>query len=420
MINKKLHTPEGVKDYLPDESFFKRSIEKNIEKIFESYGYFQVKSPMFEYIEVFEGKGGVEGKEMYKFLDRNGDLLALRSEMTPAIARIAATAYDSSEIPFRFYYIENSFRYNENYQGKLREFTQAGIELIGINSYDADAEVVSAAVNGLIAAGLEKFKINIGQVQFFKGVLEESCLDEKTCESIQNALIMKDYVEAESIVKESSAPENIKKLFSELPLLIGNKDVINNARNYVKNKRSIDSLNDLENIYNILNDDYSLSDYILFDLSLIGHFNYYTGIIFRGYTDGTGFSIVDGGRYDKLVNSYGADFPSIGFAIKINDLMSALENQNINFSLSSNSTLIAFSDKGRKRAFETALEMRKQGLKIECSLFKNDIDKIKKYAESKKIGGILYFIDDEMVRIINLEQNSEQNIKISDLLSKED
>ena len=170
MIINKLHTPEGVKDYLPLELKLKKTIECNIANVFKNYGYLPITSPTFEYNDVFCGMGGVKDNRVFKFLDRDGALLVLRPDMTPAIARIAATAYNKKQLPLKFYYIENMFRTNENYQGKLREFTQAGIEFLGVNSIEADAEVVSAAINALLEVGVKDFKIDLGHALFLKGV----------------------------------------------------------------------------------------------------------------------------------------------------------------------------------------------------------------------------------------------------------
>lgn len=419
MINKKLHTPEGVKDYLPFEFTIKSEIEHNIEYVFYKYGYYPIKSPTFEYMEVFDGKGSIDPMQMYKFLDRDGSILALRSDMTPAIARIASTAYDKKDIPLRFYYIENAFRYNENYQGKLREFTQAGIELIGINSYDADAEIIAVAINSLLASGLDDFRIDIGQVQFFNGLLEEAEFDKETCSQIQKFMNEKNFVAVEEIVQNSNTDKNIKTLFNQLPLLIGGKEILNKARKFIKNKISLEALYALEKIYEIL-ECYSLNKYVSFDLSMIGNFDYYTGLIFRGYTYGTGFSILDGGRYDNLILNYGSNYPSVGFAIKINDLMNALMNQNMNIQVKSTDTLLVYTEKGKNTALRTADELRNSGLSIENSLLGDDIEKNIEYAKSKKMGGILYFSDNEKVEVINILTNESNLVTISELLHMEE
>lgn len=416
-MDAKLHTPEGVKDYLPCEAAFKSEVERNIETVFYRYGFLPVSSPTFEYMEVFDGNGGLSPNQMYKFIDRDSSSLALRADMTPVIARIAATAYEKKDIPLRFYYFENVFRHNENYQGKLREFTQAGIELIGVNSYDADAEIIAVSVNSLLSCGLKDFKICIGQVQFFYGVLEEGCFDKETCDKIRKCIVEKDYAAVRKITEESDAPDNIKTLFKEFPMLIGGKKIIERAKELVNSRKAVDALNDLENIYQILSE-YKVERFISFDLSIIGLY-YYTGIIFRGYAKGTGFSIINGGRYDRLLENYGADYPAVGFAIKINNLIAALESQNITVHGEKADTLLMYTKEGRATALNASDELRSQGLNVENSLFGDDFDRNKKYAESKNMGGILYFLNSEDVRIINLEKDTISDVKISELLKGE-
>ncbi len=413
-MDAKLHTPEGVKDYLPAEAVFKTEIERSIESVFSKYGFLPVSSPTFEYMEVFDGNGGVSPNQMYKFIDRDGALLTLRADMTPPIARIAATAYEEKDIPLRFYYFERVFRYNEHYQGKLRESNQAGIELIGVNSPDADAEAIAVAVNSLKVCGLKSFKLCIGQVQFFNAVLEEGKFDQKTCEKIRNYIIDKEYTAALKIAKEVNAPENIIIFFKELPMLIGGQEIIEKAKSLVNSEKALNALNDLENIYQILSE-YKSQQYISFDLSIIG-LSYYTGIIFRGYAEGTGFSIINGGRYDKLVENYGADYPAVGFAIKINNLLAALESQNVKVKSKKPDTLLMYTKEGRATAISSSAELRNQGVKIENSLLGDDIEKNKQYAKQKGMGGILYFINSEDVKIINIEQDTVSDIKISELL----
>lgn len=416
-MDVKLHTPEGVKDYLPREAAFKSEIERNIETVFYRYGFLPVSSPTFEYMEVFDGNGGLSPEQMYKFIDRDSSAFALRADMTPAIARIAATAYEEKDIPLRFYYFENVFRYNEHYQGKLRESTQGGVELIGVNSDDADAEVIAVCVNSFLGCGLKNFKICIGQVQFFYGVLEEGGFDEKTCKKIRQSVIEKDYTAAQKTVLNSGAPDNIKTLFKELPLLIGGKKVIDRSRELVTSKKAVEALDALENIYKILSE-YKIENFISFDLSTIGLY-YYTGIIFRGYAKGTGFSILNGGRYDKLLQNYGADYPAVGFAIKINNLITALEKQNVVVNGEKADTLLMYTKDGRATALNASDELRSQGLNVENSLFGDDLNKNKEYAQSKGMGGILYFLNSEDVRIINLEKDTVSDVKISELLKGE-
>ncbi len=399
MQNSKLHTPYGVKDFLPDEYHLKREVKKQMEEIFCKYGYMPVSSPTFEYIEVFEGKGSLSSKQMYKFIDRDGEILALRPDMTLPIARIAATNYANNKMPLRLSYIGNAFRYNESYQGKLSEFTQAGVELIGINSPEADAEIIATAINSLLAASVSDFRIDIGQVQFIKGILSETQLCEEKQHKLLNCIITKEFVKLEQLINNFEMPQNVKNLLLKLKFLVGGVNILKEAEALTENELAKNALLKLENIYDILKS-IELDKYIQFDLSMVGYFDYYTGIIFRGYTYGTGFWIVDGGRYDNLLNQFGKDLPSVGFAVKIDDLVSALYKQQKAMPLKGAQFLIAFSEKCRTTGFLECEWLRNDGLCVEMSFFGDNVEKNIEYAKSKGIETVIIYKDkDDIIEI---------------------
>lgn len=404
MLINKLHTPEGVKDYLPNECILKKNIEKSIAQVFESYGYLPVTSPTFEYNDVFCGMGGVKDSRVFKFLDHDGSLLVLRPDMTPAIARIAATAYNKNDLPLKFYYIDNMFRTNKNYQGKLREFTQAGIELLGVNSIEADAEVVTAAISSLLNSGVNDFKLDLGHALFLKGVIEEANVNEEVASAIQMNIIKKNYVAVNELA-ESIENNNIKYILQELPLLIGNGSVIEKVKSRVTNKSSLMAVNYLEELYNILSST-GFEKYISFDLGVIGSMDYYTGLIFRGYAKGTGSSILDGGRYDNMVEKFGIEMPAVGFALKVNDIIKILESNE----KSCADYLLAYDGKSRTAAFKKADELRKKGFCVVNSFIGADIEKNRQYALNKNIPYILYF-EENSFKIINSADGSEKEAK---------
>ncbi len=417
MRDNKLHTPYGVKDYLPCEYYLKRKIENKIENVFYTHGFTAVESPMFEYMEVFEGRGSIKPKQMYKFIDRDGEILSLRSDITPPIGRIAATNYSNNDIPLRFCYTGNVFRYNESYQGKLREFTQSGVELIGINSNEADAEVITLAIKSLLACGFEKFMIDIGQVQFLRGVLEETGFDNNICNEIQNYIVKKNFVEVSNIVNEKETTTGIKKLFTDLPTFIGTEELLDEVISFTKNDKAIKSISDLKQIYNILKC-YGLQEYVRFDLSMIGHLDYYTGIIFSGYTYGTGFSLLNGGRYDNLISGFGENFPSVGFSIKLNEVMAAIESQKIEVEVEKTDTLLVYTSISMDNALKTAEQLRKDGVYIENSLLGDDIEKNIEYAKIKNLGGILFFGNDDLIEIIDIKENTRTKVTLEYLLNR--
>ena len=418
-INQRLlHTPDGVKDYMPNEFAAKAVVERRLEAVFDSYGFARVSSPMFEYADVFDEKGSVTQTSIYKFIDRDGSVLALRSDMTPQIARMAATLCRPEDVPLRFGYVENAFRYNESYQGKLKEFTQAGVELIGVNSDAASAEVVALAVSSLLAVGMQDFRIDVGQVQFFQGILEEGGFDEAACRKMRKAIVGRDYVAVEKAAQADGVPENVRTVLSELPLLIGGAEVLQKARGLTKSETALAALANLENIYEILLT-CGMEQYIAFDLSMVGHLDYYTGIIFRGYAYGTGSSIVDGGRYDYLTAHFGVAYPAVGFSIKIGMLLSALEEQDATLTAYTNAdtTLLAYTKAGMAAAMSTASEMRAEGVRLENSLLDGGIDEHVAYAKKRGIGGILFFEDADTVIVSDVNAGTQERVQLSALLA---
>ena len=420
MKDYKLHTPEGVRDLLPEECAKKIEIERRIESVFHRYGFYNMQSPMFEYYDVFSDENdSIQQKHMYKFFDREGMILALRPDMTPPIARIAATTLKEEEKPIRLCYLGNAFRYNESYQGKTREFSQAGVELLGINSDEADAELIALAINSLSTSGLKEFQIDLGQVEFFKGIIQEAGLNEEEAEQLRQIIESKDFIGVEELIEQFELDSNLKRLFLDLPKLCGSIDVIEKTKDLTDNPRAKKALEKLENVYSILCD-YGVEKYVSFDLGMVNRINYYTGIIFRGYTYGTGFSILDGGRYDGLVGEFGKDCPAVGFGIMIDQLINAINRQKIEIPVWKVDTLLVYTPKGRKQALMTSDNLRSQGMYIENSLINGDIEKNKKYALSKNIGGILYFMDEENVELMNLITNETVKTTVEELLKRAD
>jgi len=425
MKNLKLHTPVGLTDLLPASYQFKRSLERRIETVFERYGYAFVSSPTLEYVAVFEGKGSIPVAEMYKLGDRNGDMLALRPDMTPAVARMAVTHHlteGHGGDPLRVCYIEKAFRSHKYLQGRENEFTQAGAELMGISSPEADAELIALAVHGLLSAGLEHFRVDIGQVDFLPGVLAElkTALSETDCDNFMDHMIRRDYVAAEALTAKAKHIIPAGQLLSDLSQLTGGIDMLTRTKSMVSNPQAQAALRHLEEVYAILQDQ-GLGDHILLDLSMTGQLDYYTGVIFKGYAKGSGATVVDGGRYDRLLAAFSANdkpIPAVGFGIKIEGLLDALTAQGLVFKCESAETLLAYDKSARAVALATGDIMRKQGLHLESSLLNGslgDLEAHKAYALRKNFKGIIYFSDPDTVLLINLESGKEQKVTVEEL-----
>ncbi|MDR1509288.1 MAG: ATP phosphoribosyltransferase regulatory subunit [Synergistaceae bacterium] len=393
MIDNGFRTPEGFKDYLPGEYFFKKRIEDGLESVFHRYGYSSVGTPLLEYAEVFTDKGSVDPRQIYRLIDREGNTLALRSDVTPQVARIVESSFSDSDMPLRFCYVQNVYRCSPSYQGRNNEITQAGIELVGVEGDEADAETLAVAIDALLSSGLEDFRIDVGQVRFLSGVLEGVDLDPKVRRKLNSSVIERDFVAAERIGRENDVPENVLRLLSNLPVFSGGADMLDEALSGTEGEAPHAALMNLKNIHSVLSD-YGFEKYVLFDLSMAGNMDYYTGMIFRGYTSGMGFSILDGGRYDGLLSRFGEPYPSVGFIIKVHNLEGALEKQNGRPDRAEADVLVAWSGKGRSAALAEASRLRRDGLRAECSFMGADVGANLSFACRRGIKKFICFDDD--------------------------
>lgn len=416
MNDKLLHTPEGVRDIHFNEAQRKYTLQNKVMTIFHRYGYKDVQTPTFEYMDVFNNKfSTIDVKDLYKFFDREGNILVLRPDVTPSIARLVATNYTTDNSPKRFCYIGNTFRNVESYQLKLKEFTQAGVELVGTDTEDADAEIIALTIHALQAAGLKEFQIDIGQAGFIKGILEETGLDPALEATLKQLIDEKNYIAVEELLEEKALEADKKQILLDLPKLFGDVTVIERARQRTQNPVAREALNRLEKIYAILKD-YGVEKYISFDLGMVSQINYYTGIIFRGYTYGTGVSIVDGGRYDTLIEAYGYNAPAVGFAIVIDEVMNSIERQNIAMTVPRTDTLLLYNQTTRAMAIKIAHKMRSEGMNLEIGLLEAGLEENIAYGKQQKIGGILHFTTATEVTLIDLTTDKTEQLDVKTLL----
>lgn len=414
----KIYTPEGVQDILFDECHIKRELEQKVRYLFREYGYREIETPTLEFYDVFSsGDGLIPQETMFKFCDQQGRILVLRPDTTIPVARVAATKYRDASYPLRFSYISNSFRYNELGGGRQKEFTEAGVEILGINTPESDAEVIATAINALRSTGLESFQIDIGQVEFFKGLMEETGLSEQDIEQMRLLIDRKDLLGIEELVKGHDIRNELKELIFNIPKLFGSVDVIDSVEKVGLNKRSLDALGNLRKVLQVL-EDYGLSKYVSVDLGIVQSLNYYTGIVFRGFTYGIGFPVLSGGRYDGLLDNFGQSCPATGFSMGINMVMTALDRQKIQMEKSTIDSLVCYEKAGRKTAFRICGELRSQGLAVEVDITAGGMEAAKEYAKSKGFGGVLNILEDETIEVHNLETGEINRTNFIELMKK--
>lgn len=419
MANWKLYTPDGTTELLPDQCADKTSVENSICEVFEDFGYKVVETPVMQFYDAYTTpSGAIQQEVMYKFFDRDGRILVLRPDITTCIARMAAGKLSDGVFPKRLYYSGKVFRYADRLYDVSCEFCQAGIELIGAKTDSADAEVIACAIEALLSSGLNIFQIEVGQVEFFKGLISAENIPDETAEKIRSLIDKKDSFAIEQLLKDLDIDENIKNLISKLPTLFGDIEIIDAINISALPKQSADAIINLKNVYSILCD-YGLSKYISFDLSLVQGINCYTGIIFKGITHGIGYSICSGGRYDGLCGEFGTDLPAVGMAIETDRLISVL-SRNEEMGLLHSSDLLVYCENNSLK-YKILSSLRHEGYAAEDYVSGGSFIDALNYAKKAGIHGVMNVSEkDDLITIHNLEDDSVSECDLCEFLGEEE
>lgn len=395
MQNKRLHTPEGVRDIYNDECEKKHYILDRMRQVIQYYGYRFIETPTFEFFDIFgQEVGTTPSKDLYKFFDREGNTLVLRPDMTPSIARAASKYFPIETEPVRLCYEGNVFINNNSYQGRLKESTQLGVEFIGENSVDADGEIIALVVNNLKAAGLEQFQISIGHADLFRQLMKAADFDAEAEETLRDLILNKNFFGVDEFLERHQVTDDLRSLFSMLGKMYASpKEWAGMKEIALRFPGVADALSYLQELYELL-EVYDVTKYVSFELGLISSYSYYTGILFSGYTFGSGEPIVKGGRYDGLLSYFGKEAPAIGFALMVDQLLLALERQKIAISAGQEAEIILYTPQQRKIAATTAEELRNAGKIVRLHLMDLDSHSIADYRQRYQ-GQKIIVLEDE-------------------------
>ena len=411
-----LHTPEGVRDIYNVECGKKLALEGSLKKVFHLYGYHDIQTPTFEYFDVFRKEiGTIPSKELYKFFDKEGNTLVLRPDITPSIARAAATLFQDENLPIRLCYTGNTFINHSSYQGRLKESTQMGAELIGDDSVEADAEMLALVIESMLTIGLKEFQLNLGDVDYFQSLIEDANLDEDAEERVRELINNRNYFGVEEFLDSIQVKRSSKEAFAALNEMVGGVEILAKARNLAPNSKGVMAIKRLEKIYDTLKL-YGVEKFVTFDLSMTGTYGYYTGIIFRGYTFGTGDAVVKGGRYDHLIEKFGKKSPSIGFAIVIDELMNALTRQKIRIVYTRKNTLILYDEEKARDAIALAKDFRRKAKNTELIKKAKDrlLEEYVEYGKEYYAGSLIYIKKSGEITMINLMTGEHKIVNSTD------
>lgn len=363
-MKKKNILPEGTRDLILDECIVKRAIERDIDDIFYKWGYKEIITPTVEFYETFNHDSQtLKEEDMYKFFDNRGRILVLRPDMTIPIARVVETKFKDESLPIKLRYNSNVFRVHASLGGKRNEYTDCGVELIGLEDKKSDLEVLVLALEALEKLGLSDFKLEIGNIGFFEGVFETLNISKESKEIIAQYIEDKNLKNLEDYLDEIDIKDEYKDFFNKLPWLFGDRSILEEAKVLAFNEELKANLEYLENLYSEL-DILGYGNKVTFDLGMVPRLNYYTGIIFRGYGEGVGNTVLRGGRYDNLITIGEEYIPAIGFSLDIN---SVIENVKISEKINTidKSCKIYYSSKYRIEAIRKSEKLRQEGKIVE-------------------------------------------------------
>lgn len=309
-------TPEGTRDLLFEECAVRRDTERRLTGLFEQHGFSEVMTPGIEFFDVFQAeRGTMPSESMYKLTDNKGRLLVLRPDSTTPIARMTATRLKSAPLPLRLYYAQDVYHLNHGLSGHNDQVFQTGVELIGAAGMRADAEIIALAAESLQRCAAGDFRIELGHVGVFRALVKELAVDEETEATIHNLTEMKNYGALSDLLDTLPASEAVDAI-RRLPRLFGGEEVLQRAQTLLHSESARAALAYLSRLYRTLCE-LGLGEQVMIDLGLLHRNEYYTGVIFRGYMEGSGETVVSGGRYDDLLSQFGDPLPATGFAVNV-------------------------------------------------------------------------------------------------------
>ena len=366
MIRLDITIPEGTRDRLFAEADLYQRIVERFTNIYEKSGFLRVETPTIENYDLIAAvNSSIRQENMYKLTDNTGKLMALRPDNTTPIARVTATKLKSAGLPQKLFYNQNIYRINGDYSGKRNEILQSGIELIGTSGIKGDILCITTAFEALKSLGLN-YKLEIGHAGFFNSIVKSLGLTDDEDAELRNFVEVKRYVRNQS-QENSKFGERLMKL----PQLFGGAEIFDQAAEVADGiPEAVEALEYVKKLYGLL-EKAGYSDKIMIDLGIVPKFDYYTGVLFRGYIDKSGEAVLKGGRYDKLLATFGFDVPATGFAINVCAVADALEKAGMMLDSKAPDVIVHYDEIHFVDALNRKKWYNEQGLICELSIFDN-------------------------------------------------
>ncbi|MGB9937972.1 MAG: histidine--tRNA ligase [Methanobacterium sp.] len=418
--------PRGTRDFLFKDMKERKYVENSLRRTFERYGYGEIKTPIFEDLQLFTEKSGEAIKEeIYHFKDKGSRDLALRPELTAPVARLYLNELQKTARPIKMYYFGSCFRYERPQAGRFRQFWQFGCELIGGKSPEAEAEVMAMAANALDEIGLENYEFHIGNLGIIRSLLKDAEVSEDDQQQIMGLIDKGDVESLENLLNDSNFSDSLKDILIKLVGIKGHDEVIGEVRDIIKNcSGAFKALDDLEELLNLLKI-FGFSNYVV-DLGIARGLDYYTGIVFEIYVRGLGAQkqISGGGTYNLIEIFGGEPVESTGFAFGFDRVMEALKKQKA--AIPSEGHVKVFvaplSGEMREHAFKITQNLRRKGISADVDLARKKLKKILSFADNMGARYVVLVgardIEAGKVTLKNMESGDQELVDLEDISTK--
>ncbi len=415
--------PRGTRDFLFDEMKKRKKVENTLKRIFETYGYHEIKTPIFEDLKLFTIKSGEEiVKQIYHFKDKANRDLALRPELTAPVARLYLNEMQKHPKPIKMYYYGSCFRYERPQAGRFRQFWQFGCEIIGANSPQAEAEAIALSVHCLKELGLEDFELHIGHLGILRGILADAGVKSKMQDKIMSLIDKGDTKELKDNLQKISLNNRIEDLLLALIEMRGDPIILHKVRRKIINfKDALRSLEEFEDLIQILND-FGVNSYHI-NLGIARGLDYYDGIVFEIHVPSLGAQkqICGGGTYNLLEIFGGEKIDSTGFAFGFDRLVSALEKKEKDESFSFAEVFVApVSSSTRSEAYKIVQKLRAEGIPADVDLAGRKLGKLFSYADHLGVEKVIVVGERDLkegkVTIRDMKTGSQEIVRLDKLL----
>lgn len=345
------------------EIYARDTLIEQVKSRFSTYGYREISTSVFEKYNLYATMNGtVNHREMVKTIDNTGQVLVLRPDITIPLTKELANTSATLQEDLRYFYVLDVYRQITDTH-EYRQHTQAGVEYFGNPSIEADGEIIALAAHILQDLQVGHFTIELGHAGFFKQIIEEVQLNDEDFRELKRIIQGKNVPEMEQLLKRLDLSANMEQIIGSLPLLYGKlPDVLAKTAKLPLTIPLQEKLADIEAIYKVL-EAYGVAEHIVIDLSLINHMDYYSDIVFQGFIERIGKTVLMGGRYDTLSEHFNARFPAIGFAYDI-DLLLAGSSLPQTVSIPTIDYIITYNKQDEAQAIQLSQQLRSHAFDV--------------------------------------------------------